>query len=510
VGGGTAGWMAAVTLARKLGGQCSIHLIESPEIATVGVGEATIPPILDFLRFVGIDQNDFVDKTKATYKLGIKFVDWLEPGHTYWHPFGAFGVAIDRRPFYHFWHKAVAQGLNPKVSFFSHEIAMAEANRFIFPTNAMGVAPNLRYALHFDAGLVARYLRMVAERAGVIRLERKVAGSSRRENGAIEELVFEDGGKLRADLFIDCSGFGGLLIEGALQTGYEDWTRYLPCDRAVAMPTAIEAPRPPYTRAQARGAGWQWRIPLQERIGNGYVYSSAHTTDERALADLLEVTGQQPLAEPRVLRFTTGRRRKFWNHNVVALGLASGFLEPLESTSIHLVCSGIYNLLDHFPDLSFDPVNTASYNALLGDEIERVRDFIILHYCLTRRDDTTFWNHCRTMEIPDSLAQRIEHYRATGRVVPRRYELFVDLSWFWIFQGMGVVPRDYDPLVDVADFEQVKKAMLGTHQKVAADLAAAPGHDSFFAAANARVATAAAARRASAAALAQAPAAAGT
>jgi tryptophan 7-halogenase len=496
VGGGTAGWIAAVTLARKLGGQCSIHLIESPEIGTVGVGEATIPPILDYLRFVGIDQNDFVDKTQATYKLGIKFCDWLRPGHAYWHPFGGFGLAIERRPFYHFWHKAVAQGLNPKVSFFSHEIAMAEANRFIFPTNPMGVAPNLRYALHFDAVLVARYLRMVAERAGVIRIERKVVGASRREDGAVDELTLEDGGRLRADLYIDCSGFTGLLIEGALETGYEDWTHYLPCDRAVALPTPVAGPRTPYTRALARGAGWQWRIPLQERVGNGYVYSSAHVGDEQALDDLLEVTGQQPLAEPRVLRFTTGRRKQFWNRNVVALGLASGFLEPLESTSIHLVCSGLYNLLDHFPDASFDPANIASYNALLADEFDRVRDFIILHYCLTQRDDTPFWNHCRTMAIPASLAERIERYRATGRIHQRRYELFVDLSWFWIFEGMGVVPRDYDPLVDTADFEQVKRVMVAAHQKVIADVNAAPGHDSFFAAANARVTAAASARKA--------------
>ncbi len=496
VGGGTAGWIAAVTLARKLAGQCSIHVIESPQIGTVGVGEATIPPILDFLRFVGIDQNDFVDKTNATYKLGILFKDWLKPGHSYIHPFGGFGAPIERRPFYHYWHKAVAQGLGPKASFFSHEIALAEAGRFIFPTNAMGVAQNVRYALHFDAVLVARYLRMVAERAGVIRLERKIVNASRREDGMVDELTFEDGGKLRADLYIDCSGFGGVLIEGALQTGYEDWTHYLPCDRAVAMPTPIEGPRPPYTRAMARGAGWQWRIPLQERVGNGYVYSSAHTTDEQALADLLEVTGQQPLAEPRVLRFTTGRRKKFWNHNVVALGLSSGFLEPLESTSIHMVCSGIYNLLEHFPDQSFDPATIASYNTLLSDEAERVRDFIVLHYCLTQRDDTSFWNYCRTMPIPDSLAERIELYRGTGRVFQRRYELFVDLSWFWILEGMGVVPRGYDPLVDSVDFEQVKRMMVATHQKVVTDVNAAPSHDSFFVAANARVASATAARKA--------------
>jgi tryptophan halogenase len=482
VGGGTAGWMAASTLARVLGGTCSIQLIESAEIGTVGVGEATIPPILDFLRLLGIDQSNFVAQTQATYKLGIAFRDWLRVDHKYWHPFGLFGPQINRYPFYHYWHKAQAQGLDPATGFFSLEAALAEADKFIFPKNSSGVAQELRYALHFDAVLVARYLRGYAEHLGVVRLERKVVAATQREDGFIDELIFENGDRLQADLYIDCSGFRGLLIQEALQTGYDDWTRYLPCDRAVALPTAIQAPRTPHTLSTARPAGWQWRIPLQHRVGNGYVYCSSHVSDHAALQDLLGVLRQEPLADPRFLRFVTGRRKQFWNRNCVALGLASGFLEPLESTSIHLVVSGLYNLIDHFPDKSFDPVNIAHYNSQLIEEFDKVRDFIVLHYCATERTDSPLWQYCRTMPIPDSLAERIDLYRRTGRIFQQRHELFSDLSWFFVLDGMGVRPRDYNPLVDTADFEQVKGIMNQLRGKVAADVAVAPLHDSFFAA----------------------------
>ena len=480
VGGGTAGWMAASALARILGPGTAIELIESAEIGTVGVGEATIPPILDFLRFLGIDRNDFVTHTQATYKLGIGFRDWVRPGHQYWHPFGLFGAQLNRLPFYHYWHKAKAQGLAPEVNHFSLETALAEANKFIFPQNTMGVAPDLKFALHFDAVLVARYLRRYAEHLGVVRLERKVVGATQRDDGFIDELVFENGERLRADLYIDCSGFRGLLIEDTLKTGYEDWTRYLPCDRAVAMPTAIQGPRTPYTLSTARPAGWQWRIPLQQRVGNGYVYCSSHVSDDAALQDLLGVLGQEPLADPRFLRFVTGRRKVFWNRNCVALGLASGFLEPLESTSIHLVASGLYNLLDHFPDRTFDPANIAHYNAQLLQEFDRVRDFIVLHYCATQRTDSPLWQYCSTMPIPDSLAERMELYRRTGRIFQQQHELFSDLSWFFVMDGLGVQARNFNPLIDTVDFEQVKSVMSELRGKVAAAVQAAPLHDTFF------------------------------
>ncbi len=494
VGGGSAGWLAAVALSRKLGAQCSVHVIDSPDSPVGGFGESSIPSILEFLRFAGIDQNDFVDKTQATYDLGIRFNEWRETGHGFWHPYGAFGTLIERRPFHHFWHKAKAAGLNPRVEFFSLEIAMSMANRFIFPTNSLGIAQNLRYALHFDPVLAARYLRAVAERAGVIRLDRKVVSASLREDGGIDELTFEDGGKLRADLYIDCSGFQGTLIEETLHSGYQDWSAFLPCDREVSVTTPIDVPRLPYTTINARAAGWQWRIPLQQRLAAGYVYSSAHASDETALRDLLD-GGIEPLGQPRVTQFTNGHRRQPWSRNCVALGAAAGFIEPLESTSAHLVINSLYTLLDHFPDKSFDPANIASYNALIVDEFERVRDFIILHYCTTQRADAPLWEHCRNMPIPDTLRQRLDHYRASGRVVQRGVELFSDLSWFWVLEGMGITPRDYDPLVDMVDFEQVKRLMLAINQKVASDVTSAPTHDSFFAAANARLAANAPLRR---------------
>jgi tryptophan halogenase len=488
VGGGVAGWLAAVTLGRRLGGQCSIHVVEMPEAIIPGQAEATLPAVLELLRFLGVDQNDFIDKTQSTYSLGAKFTDWAEPGASFWHPFGALGALIERRPFYHFWHKARASGLNPRLEFFSQEIALATANRFIFPTNSLGVAPHLRYALHVDVALMARYFRSMAERAGVIRLERRVVSATRREDGFIDELQFEDGGKLGADLFVDCSGARGQLIGEILESPYESWAQWLPCDRVVHAPAALDEGRPPYVRIAARASGWQWRIPMQQNLSHGQVYSSAHQSDEEAQQELLAAIGTEPLSAPRRQEFRAGRRRSFWDKNVVAIGSASGFLEPLAASDLHLLSNALFNLLDHFPDRQFDPANIASYNAHIGDEFERIRDFIILHYCLSRREDSPFWQERQKLALPDTLAHRIEMYRATGRIMQQRLELFTDLDWFWIFEGMGVTPRDYDPLVDTIDFEQVKRLMLAITQKITTDAAAAPTHDSFFAMANAKIA----------------------
>ena len=475
-------------LGRKLGGQCSIHVIEAPEPVVPGQAEATQPAFLELLRFLGVEQNDFIDKTQSTYSLGTRLIDWTEPGQNFWRPFGAFGALIDRRPFYHFWHKAKALGLKPRTELFSQEVALAMANRFIFPTNALGVAPHLRYGLHVDGALMARYLRAIAERAGVIVLARKVVSGARREDGFLEELQFEDGGKLRADLFLDCSGSRGQLIGEILESPYEDWKQWLPCDRMVSAPAALEDARPPFVRIAARASGWQWRTPLQQTLSHGQVYSSAFQTDDEAKAELLAAIGGEPLIEPRRQEFNAGRRRRFWDKNVVALGGASGCLEPLAATEVHVTTHAIFNLLDHFPDKQFDPANIASYNALIGDEFERIRDFIILHYCISRRDDSPFWQERQKIALPDTLAHRIDMYRATGRVTQRSPELFTDLDWFWIFEGAGVTPRDYDPLVDTLDFEQVKRLMLAISQKITTDVAQAPTHDSFFAAANARLA----------------------
>ncbi len=490
LGGGTAGWLAASILARALPGTgMRITVVESPDIGTVGVGEATIPPILDLLKFLSIDEADFCRHTKATYKLGIRFNDWLKPGHRYWHPFGTFGATINRRPFFHAWQRLLAAGETPRFTDFSLTARLAEENRFR-RAEPGGAAAGLRYALHFDAGLVATYLAAYATRLGVERVSATVRGATRSANGGIEALVLEDGTSRSADLYIDCSGFRGVLIEQTLGTGYLDWQRWLPCDRAVAAPTSVTRPRPPYTEASARPAGWRWRIPLVHRTGNGYVYSSAHVSDEAALADFLGELGTAPEAEPRVLKFTAGRRRLAWHHNVIAVGLASGFLEPLESTSIHLAASSIYHLLEHFPDRGFAQANVDAYNAAIADEIERIRDFIVLHYCLTERDDTAFWRDCRAAEPPASLAERIALYRETGRVRPRAGELFTDLSWFYILDGMQVRPARHDPLIDVVPPAQFKEILRRLAAETDAAARSAVPHDSLFDAASARPAKA--------------------
>lgn len=488
VGGGTAGWTAAVMLNRKLGGHCSIHVVDAPEPLSPGHGEASLPAVLELLRFLGIDQNDFVDKTQSTYCLGRRVIDFSATGESFWHGFGAFGALIERRPFYHFWHKGRVLGLKPRLEMFSQEISLALANRFIFPGNSLGVAPHLRFALHVDTALVARFLRSAAERAGVIRLDRKVVSATRAEDGRIDELQFEDGGKLRADLFIDCTGGRAQLIGEFLGTGFQEWSRWLPCDRSLSAPGAMGEVRQPYVKLTGRAAGWQWRMPLQGVVSVGQVYSSAHQADDEARQDLL--ASVEPLAEPRLRQFRQGMRETAWRHNVVAIGESAGCVEPLAGTDLQLASNAVFNLLDHFPDLQFDRANIASYNAITSDELERIRDFILLHYCLTRRSDTPFWRQFASLELPEKLVQRLDCYRATGRVVSRQPEVFGDLDWFWILEGMGVIPRDYDPLVDTVDYEQVKRVMLAISQKVSADTAAAPSHDSFFAQANARLASA--------------------
>ncbi|MDE2348219.1 MAG: tryptophan 7-halogenase [Gammaproteobacteria bacterium] len=478
VGGGTAGWLAAAVLARSLPGVgCRITVVESPEIAPVGVGEATIPPILDLLRLLGINQDDFVRHTRATYKLGIKFIDWLRIGSSYWHPFGTFGTAINLRPFHHAWQRAKREGRAPDFLDFSLCAALAEAGRFGVPDPAApGPAAGLRHALHFDAGLVADYFSRYARALGVQHLERRVVDAKLREDGFIEALLFDEGSRLEADLYLDCSGFRGILIDKALGTRYLSWQQYLPCDRAIAAPTAAAPDRPPFTAAHAGAAGWRWRIPLQHRSGNGYVYSSAFADDEAAQADFHAAICAEPLAAPRLLRFVAGRRERFWNRNCVALGLASGFLEPLESTSIHLVMSGVYKLLEHFPDKSFAAVNIDSYNAELGAEMEAIRDFLILHYAGTQRDDTPFWRHCAGMALPPSLAARIELYRETGRVRTRAGELFTDLSWFYVLDGLGIEPRAHDPLIDVVPAGAFTEILAALARDTRAALASAPTH----------------------------------
>ena len=475
VGGGTAGWVAASILARALPGFATITLVESLDIPTVGVGEATIPPFVDLLQFLSIDQADFIRNTQATYKLGIRFDDWRRIGESYWHPFGTFGLPINRRPFIHAWHKARHDGIALDFADYSACARLGEQGRFLGGEAA--AKAGVKHALHFDAVLVARYLRAYSQALGVVRLERTVAHVTRRADGSLAALVFEGSETLPGDLFLDCTGFRGLLIEQTLRAGWVGWSDLLPCDTAIAAPTTATLPRHPFTRAAARPAGWQWRIPLQHRTGNGYVYSSGATTHAAALDDFLSTIDGQPLAEPRVLRFEAGRRRVFWDRNCVAVGLSSGFLEPLESTSIHLAVSGVLQLLEHFPDRDFDPRNIAAYNATLTEEIERARDFILLHYKFSERDDSDFWRQMRATPVPDTLAERLEAYRATGRIRPRPGELFSDLSWFYVLDGLGITPRAYDPLLDVVPSAQFAGILARMAAETVEACRRAPPHD---------------------------------
>ncbi|MEH3046306.1 tryptophan halogenase family protein [Sphingomonas adhaesiva] len=450
VGGGTAGWMTAAALAHALPRGCTITLIESEEIGTVGVGEATIPPIRLFNDTLGIAEADFLRATRGSYKLGIEFVGWGRPDARYFHPFGTFGRPFDLVAVHQHWLAARAQGSAVPLDDLSMAWGAAKRGRFAAPlADPRSVASTFDYAYHFDAGLYARFLRDYAEARGVIRVEGRIAGAERdAQGGDVADVVLVDGRRFGADLFVDCSGFRGLLIEGALATGYEDWTHWLPCDRAVAAPSETDDDGlTPFTRSTVRAAGWQWRIPLQHRTGNGYVYSSAHVSDDEASATLVANIRGVRLGDPRVLRFVTGRRRLFWNRNVVAIGLASGFMEPLESTSIHLIQAGIAKLLAFFPSKTPDPLAVAEYNRVATAEFERIRDFLILHYKLNAGREEPMWRACAAMDVPDSLAVKIEHFRRAGRLIQRENDLFGAASWLAVHVGQGNLPQDGDPLL---------------------------------------------------------------
>ncbi len=492
IGGGSAGWMTAAALATNLQGACRITLVESDAIGTVGVGEATIPPIKLFNQMLGIAPHDFVRATQGSFKLGIEFVNWGRQGHRYFHPFGTHGAEFDRVPLHHYWvrdHLANAPGSEDTASFdaLSMGWGLARLGRFAEPVaDRRLIQSTFDYAYHFDAGLYARFLRQLAEARGVTRIEGEiVAVGQQPESGAIAHVTLASGEQVAADFFVDCTGFRSLLLGQTLGVDYVDWSHWLPVDRALAVPCAHDVAGAgggftPYTRSTARDAGWQWRIPLQHRIGNGHVYCSAFISDDEAAAVLMANLDGKPLAEPRPLRFKTGRRRAFWAQNCVAIGLSAGFLEPLESTSLHLIQSAIMRLLVLLPRRDGSPLPAAEFNRLSIEEWERTRDFIILHYCATERDDSALWRHVKAMPIPETLAYKIDHFRHSARLVSPGPELFQNASWLAVYLGQGIIPQGYDPAVDERPHVDATRHLAQLRSVVAQAAAQAPTHQQFI------------------------------
>jgi tryptophan halogenase len=459
VGGGSAGWMTAALMGKLFQGLYDVELVESEAIGTVGVGEATIPAIKKYNELLALDEAEFMQRTQATFKLGIEFVDWFQKGHTYIHAFGVIGQDWEWLRCHHYWLRANERGRARDFSAYSINCAAALKNKFMRARPDMADSPigHIAHAFHFDASLYAKYLRSFAEQHGVKRTEGKILDVEMHDNGDIAAVRLEDDRRIEADFFIDCSGFRALLIEQTLKTGYEDWSQWLPCDRAMAVPCTRTDPLIPLTRSTARESGWQWRIGLQHRTGNGLVYSSRHIDDDSAEKVLLSNLDGEQLADPNRLRFTAGKRRKMWNRNCVAIGLAAGFLEPLESTSLHLVQSAAIRLVRLFPDRATDQATIDEFNRQSDFEWERIRDFIVLHYCATERDDSDFWRYCRTMELPDTLQRKIDLWKSNGRVFREDEELFSEESWIQVFIGQGMIPRSYDPLVAIKSDAQIEQ-----------------------------------------------------
>lgn len=478
VGGGSAGWMTAALFGKLFQGLYEIELVESEAIGTVGVGEATIPAIKKFNELLALDEAEFMQRTQATFKLGIQFVDWWKKGHSYIHGFGVIGQDWEWLRCHHYWLRAHERGRAGDFADYSINTAAALQNKFMHARADMGDSPigHIAFAFHFDASLYARYLRAFAEQHGVKRTEGKIVDVGMHDDGDIASITLEDGRTIEADFFVDCSGFRALLIEQTLKTGYEDWSHWLPCDRAMAVPCARTEPLQPLTRSTARDAGWQWRIGLQHRTGNGHVYCSRFIDDDAAEKVLLDNLDGEQLGNPNKLRFTAGKRRKMWNRNCVAIGLAAGFLEPLESTSLHLVQSAAIRLVRLFPDRETDQATIDEYNRQSDFEWERIRDFIVLHYWATEREDTEFWRYCKSMELPGTLQRKIDLWRSNGRIFREDDELFSEESWIQVFLGQGVFPRRYDPLVEIKSDPQIEQFLGNIASTIDRCVQVMPGH----------------------------------
>ncbi|WP_438862322.1 tryptophan halogenase family protein [Neptunicella sp.] len=483
VGGGTAGWMAAASLSQFLQGKnIGISLIESSGIGTVGVGEATLPSLREFNQYLGIDELAFIRATQATFKLGIQFENWYQQDSIFFHPFGNFGTPLSGTDFHHHWHRARLAGASEPLADYCLAGRLAQQHKFAQPNLQSGhPLAQYNYAFHFDAQAYARLLSDYAQQRGVVRFDNIVSDVELdKASGFIQSVLLDNGQRISGDLFIDCSGFRGLLIEQALHTGYQDWRHWLPCDRAVAVACQTDTPPLPYTRSIALEAGWRWQIPLQTRLGNGYVYCSEYIDQQSATEQLINSLAGPMLSEPKQLRFVTGMRNKMWNKNCVALGLAAGFMEPLESTSIGLIQSGISLLQQFFPFEQFNPHEIAEANRHTQAEFERVRDFLILHYQATSRTDSPLWNYCRTMPIPDTLAHKIALYKARGHLLQYEVESFEDASWLALYTGMNILPKDYNRRADLLTLSQLEQNLQQMRDTLQQGVSFAPSHREFI------------------------------
>ena len=480
VGGGTAGWMTAALLKRVLAQTVDIELVESSDIGIIGVGEATIPPIQLFNHVLGLNEAEFLRETKASIKLAIRFENWREQGEQYYHTFGAPGRSQAFCHFHHFWTRARQLGDTSSLWDYDLNYLCAEAGKFA-KLEVNDPVWEMQYAYHFDASLYGQYLRRYAESIGVKRTEGLIEDVQLDpESGFVKTLKLKDGQEITGDFFVDCSGTRGLLISQALQTEYEDWGHWLLCDRAVAVPSERFEKTAPFTRSIAHAGGWQWRIPLQHRNGNGLVYSSNHYSDDEAASVLLGNLDSSALAEPKVIKFRTGRTKKQWQKNVVAVGLSSGFLEPLESTSIHLIQSAIVRLITYFPHAGVRAELVDEYNRQSQLEFEYIRDFIILHYHLTERDDSEFWRYTRTMDIPQRIKDKIELFRTTGALTKENFDIFLESSWLQVMHGQGIMPRDYHPLADTLTEAQLREKLSNTRKTKMQPMDQIPAHDDFL------------------------------